>query len=41
MNTNYKEHSMKLSGQRVLMFIDNVFEDMELLREYARKISTE
>ena len=29
---------MKLSGQRVLMFIDNVFEDMELLYPYYRLI---
>jgi len=29
---------MKLNGQRVLMFIDNVFEDMELLYPYYRLI---
>jgi protease I len=29
---------MKLKGQRVLMFIDNIFEDMELLYPYYRLI---
>lgn len=29
---------MKMKGQRVLMFVDNVFEDMELLYPYYRLI---
>jgi len=32
------EVSMKMKGQRVLMFVDNVFEDMELLYPYYRLI---
>ena len=29
---------MRLQGQRVLMFVDNIFEDMELLYPYYRLI---
>jgi len=32
------EIQMKMKGQRVLMFVDNVFEDMELLYPYYRLI---